>query len=89
MESGVPLRGKNNGGHLDIVFVCGKPGEVSKRIHAEPSAELGARLAKHLTLVPADYRALLKATQVQGATWARVGEMAADGDKSAPTAVAS
>ncbi len=77
MESGVPLRGKDNGGHLDIVFVCGKPGEVKKMIHAEPAAELGARLAKHLTLVPADYRALLKATEVQRATWKRAGEQAA------------
>jgi adenine-specific DNA methylase len=74
MESGVPLRGKDNGGHLDIVFVCGKPGEVKKMIKAEPAAALGTRLAKHLTLVPADYRALLKATEVQRATWKRVGE---------------
>lgn len=77
MESGVPLRGKDNGGHLDIVFVCGKPGEVKKMIKAEPAAALGARLAKHLTLVPADYRALLNASEVQRATWKRVGEPAA------------
>jgi hypothetical protein len=32
------------------------------------------KLAKHLTLVPADYRALLKATDVQRATWKRAGE---------------
>jgi putative DNA methylase len=71
MESGVPLRGKENGGHLDIVFVCGKPGEVKKSIASEPAVELGARLAKHLTLVAADYRALLKASEVQRGTWSR------------------
>lgn len=71
MESGVPLMGKDNGGHLDIVFVCGKPGEVKRLIPSEPAAKLGAKLAKHLTLVPADYRALLKASEVQRATWER------------------
>lgn len=76
MESGVPLRGKDNGGHLDIVFVCGKPGEVKKMIRAEPAVELGAKLAQHLTLVPADYRALLEATEVQRATWKRANEAA-------------
>lgn len=76
MESGVPLRGKDNGGHLDIVFVCGKPGEVKRMIQAEPAAELGAKLAEHLTLVPADYRALLKASEVQRATWKRASERA-------------
>lgn len=71
MESGVHMLGKDNGGHLDIVFVCGKVGEVRNLIKAEPAAELGTRLARHLTLVPADYRALLKATEVQAATWSR------------------
>lgn len=71
MESGVHMLGKDNGGHLDIVFVCGKAGEVKKRVPAEPAVELGKRLAKHLTLVPADYRALLKATEVQRSTWLR------------------
>jgi putative DNA methylase len=77
MESGVHMLGKDNGGHLDIVFVCGKAGEVAKMIKAEPAADLGAKLAKHLTLVPADYRALLKASEVQRATWARATQEAA------------
>ena len=71
MESGVHMLGKDNGGHLDIVFVCGKAGEVTTLIKTEPAADLGARLAKDLTLVPADFRALLKATEVQRATWSR------------------
>ena len=71
MESGVHMLGKNNGGHLDIVFVCGKNGEVKKLIPAESATDLGTKLAKHLTLVPADYRALLKASEVQRATWSR------------------
>jgi putative DNA methylase len=79
MESGVHLLGKDNGGHLDIVFVCGKAGEVKKMIRAKPAAELGAKLAKHLTLVPADYRALLKASEVQRATWARASQAVARG----------
>jgi hypothetical protein len=71
MESGVHMLGKDNGGHLDIVFVCSKIDQVKKMIRAEPAAELGTKLAKHLTLVPADYRALLKASEVQHATWSR------------------
>jgi adenine-specific DNA methylase len=71
MESGVHMLGKDNGGHLDIVFVCGKDGEVKKLIPAESATDLGTKLAKHLTLVPADYRALLKASEVQRATWSR------------------
>jgi putative DNA methylase len=71
MESGVHMLGKDNGGHLDIVFVCGKAGAVKRLIQGEPAAELGTRLARHLTLVPADYRALLNASEVQRATWAR------------------
>ncbi len=71
MESGVHMLGKDNGGHLDIVFVCGKVGEVKRMVKAEPAAELGTKLARHLTLVPADYRALLKASDVQRATWSR------------------
>lgn len=71
MESGVHMLGKNNGGHLDIVFVCGKVGEVKNMVKAEPAAELGTNLAKHLTLVPADHRALLRASEVQRATWSR------------------
>jgi hypothetical protein len=57
MASGVHMLGKDNGGHLDVVFVCGNVDEVKKMVNAEPAAELGTKLAKHLTLVPADYRA--------------------------------
>jgi adenine-specific DNA methylase len=71
MESGVHMLGKDNGGHLDIVFVCGKVGEVKRLIKSESAADLGAKLATHLTLVPADYRALLRALEVQRATWRR------------------
>jgi adenine-specific DNA methylase len=74
MESGVHMLGKDNGGHLDIVFVCGKVGEVKKLVKAEPATDLGAKLAKHLTLVPADYRALLRASEVQRATWTRASD---------------
>ncbi|HKH44896.1 MAG TPA: hypothetical protein VKM72_09575 [Thermoanaerobaculia bacterium] len=74
MESGVPLRGKDNNGHLDIVFICGKAGEIRNPKPSEPAADLGARLAEHLTLVPADYRALLEAAAVQRATWDRLGK---------------
>ncbi|MGD0715663.1 MAG: hypothetical protein ABSB24_15970 [Gaiellaceae bacterium] len=69
MESGVPLRGKDNNGHLDIVFVCGKADEITSAIPSEPPAEIGARLAQVVDLVPADYRALLQTSAVQRATW--------------------
>src|SRR4051812_6576758 len=71
MESGMHMLGKDNGGPLDIVFVCGKLDEVKKMVKAKPAAELGTKLAKHLTLVPADDCALLKAAEVQRATWSR------------------
>jgi hypothetical protein len=53
MESGVPLRGKDNNGHLDIVFVCGKADEITSAIPSEPPAEIGARLAQVVDLVVA------------------------------------
>lgn len=74
MESGVPLRGKDNNGHLDIVFICGKAGEVRSPKPSESASELGAKLAEHFTLVPADYRALIEAAAVQRATWDRLGQ---------------
>lgn len=71
MESGVPLNGKQNNGHLDIVFVCAKAGEISAP-HAQDSIETMSRnLAQRVTLVAADYRALLQATRVQRETWQR------------------
>jgi putative DNA methylase len=79
MESSVPLRGKNNGGHLDIVSICGRRSEVKQMKRAEPAGELGDRLAKTFKLVPADYRALLRAADVQRATWKRAPATAAVG----------
>lgn len=72
MESGVTIRGKNSGGHLDIVFVCGKPAEVLMVARTESDEELGARLSEHFPLVAADFRALHQATRVQAATWKRL-----------------
>jgi putative DNA methylase len=69
MESGVPLRGKDNNGHLDVVFVCAKIGELAKPLPSDSPTEVGARLAHYVDLVPADYRALLQAAAVQRATW--------------------
>ena len=74
MESGVPLRSKNNNGHLDIVFVCGRAGEIRNPEPSEPSADLGTKLAEGLALVAADYRALLEAAAVQRTTWDRVAD---------------
>lgn len=71
MESGVPLRGKENNGHLDIVFVCGKAGEVSQPAVQDTVHEMGRKLAERVTLVAADHRALLEAAKVQAGSWQR------------------
>lgn len=71
MESGVPLHGKENNGHLDIVFVCAKVGEVIRPLAQDGIEEMGRNLAKRVTLVAADYRALLEAARVQRDTWQR------------------
>jgi putative DNA methylase len=71
MESGVPLRGKDNNGQLDIVFICRKADEVRDLTPPESATEFATKLARHLTLVPADYRALAQASAVQRATWER------------------
>lgn len=71
MESGVPLQGKENNGHLDIVFVCAKAGEVSQRQVQDDIETMGRNLAERVTLVAADYRALLEAAKVQRDTWQR------------------
>lgn len=72
MTSGVPIQGKReSGGHLDIVFVCARVGELP-RPEKQPSVEEMARgLASVVRLAPADHRALAKASAVQAATWQR------------------
>jgi putative DNA methylase len=72
MESGVPLRGKENGGHLDIVFVCAKVGAICAPSHEQDTIEeMGGKLAERVRLVAADQRALLEAEAVQRDTWQR------------------
>lgn len=72
MESGVPLRGKQNNGHLDIVFVCAKPCDATEPASQDSVEEMGRRLAERVTLVAADHRALLEAAKVQADTWRRL-----------------
>lgn len=71
MESGVPLHGKENNGHLDMVFVCAKAGEITRPQAQDDIEKMGRSLAERVTLVPADYRALLQAARVQRDTWQR------------------
>jgi adenine-specific DNA methylase len=71
MESGVPLHGKENNGHLDIVFVCAKAGEVAEPASQDSVEAMGSNLAARVTLVAADHRALLEAAKVQSYTWRR------------------
>jgi putative DNA methylase len=71
MESGVPLQGKDNNGHLDIVFVCAKVGEVSEPAVQDSIEEMERRLSERVPLGGADHRALVEATAVQRDTWAR------------------
>jgi hypothetical protein len=58
------------GGGVYVRFELPMNGSSTSRTtrqHPRPAASPGGA-AKHLTLVPADYRALLKASEVQGAT---------------------
>ncbi len=75
MESGVPLQGKENNGHLDIVFVCAKTGDVATVADQDGVEEMGRNLTDRVRLVAADHRALLEAVKVQRATWARATEV--------------
>jgi adenine-specific DNA methylase len=78
MESGVPLHGKENNGHLDIVFVCAKAGEITSPSAQDSVEEMGCKLSDRVKLVAADHRALLEAANVQQDTWDRaVGAIAA------------
>lgn len=72
MESGVPLHGKENNGHLDIVFVCAKAGEATEPAAQDGIEEMARKLAERVTLVAADLRALVQADKVQADTWRRV-----------------
>ena len=72
MTSGVPIQNKReSGGHLDIVLVCGRAGEVGAVAEQPSVEEMGEALAGVVRLVAADYRALLKAAGLQAATWRR------------------
>lgn len=69
MESSVPLRGKENNGHLDIVFVCGRRSELTAPVPQEAVVQMALALSERVPLVAADNRALLKAEAVAAATW--------------------
>jgi hypothetical protein len=72
MDSGVPIMGKKEpNGHLDIVFVCGRVGEVDEPAEQDSVEDMGLALSARVTLVAADHRALLQAAAVQEDTWQR------------------
>ena len=75
MESSVPLQGKENNGHLDIVFVCAKAGEAMAPADQDTIEHMGAKLTERVTLVAADHRALLEAARVQADTWNRAPKL--------------
>ena len=72
MESGVPLRGKEHNGHLDIVFVCAKAGDVSRPAAQDDVETMSRNLAERVPLGAADHRALVEAAKVQCDTWQRM-----------------
>jgi putative DNA methylase len=72
MESGVPLRGKEHNGHLDIVFVCAKAEDASQPAAQDSVETMSRNLAERVPLGAADHRALLEAAKVQSDTWQRV-----------------
>lgn len=75
MTSGTPIQGKaESGGHLDVVFVCARVGELAQPAEQPTVEEMGQKLSEVVRLVPADQRALLKARAVQAATWKRIIE---------------
>ena len=77
MESGVPLRSRQNNGHLDVVFVCGRRAEVRAPAVQETVGEMTRHLSERGPLVPADERALLKAEALAAETWAGTTTLAA------------
>lgn len=74
MESSVLLHKKDNNGQLDIIFFCAKAGEIEHTKSTASIEEIRSRLESHISLVPADYRALAEAAAVQEATWKRSAE---------------
>lgn len=75
MTSGVPIQGKaKSGGHLDIVFVCARVGELSQPAEQPSIAEMEKTLSAVVALAGADHRAMVKAAAVQAATWERASE---------------
>lgn len=70
MESAMPILGKEHNGHLDIVFVCAKRGNVSRPALQDSVLVMGEKLAAvALPMVAADHRALLNAEALQGDTF--------------------
>lgn len=70
MTSGVPIQGKkHSNGHIDIVFVCGRRGEVRAPIQQATPAELAESLGARVPLVDADHRALQRAFAIQARSW--------------------
>lgn len=75
MTSGTPIQGKSEaGGHIDIVFVCAKVGELAGPAEQPAVGDMGSQLGHVVRLVAADHRALAKAQAVQSATWERAEE---------------
>jgi hypothetical protein len=57
MTSGVPIQGKReSGGHLDIVLVCARAGEIEAPLKQPSVEEMGRRLAEVVRLAAADHR---------------------------------
>jgi len=64
---GVPIEGKaDNGGHLDIVFVCARVGELEAPTKQPPIEEMERELGQVVRLAAADHRALVKAAASAG-----------------------
>jgi hypothetical protein len=76
MTSGVPIQNKRaSGGHIDIVFVCRRVGELDRPAPQPSVAEMTAALSHVVRLADADQRALRKAADLQAGTWARASEV--------------
>ena len=69
MESSVPLQGKENNGHLDIVFICARAGEIPASAEQDSIPHMTQKLMAKVKLVAADHRALAEASRVQASTW--------------------
>ncbi len=69
MESGVPMQGKENNGHLDIVFICGRRSEVERCVTQDPLDEMTLNLSQKGPMVAADHRALINAQKLADESW--------------------